>query len=153
MQEVLPLAVPLEALLGVKGRELAGNMCPQPLPRLGWQPMDSGEVAALHRCAGRVYATYGSAGYVEWYSPDTLVFVDSRQDPYPRNVLDEARTLESTGRFEDVFSRYHVTCAVLDPRATTLARSLDRAGWRVVASTSDSAVYEAPGSPRGVASD
>ena len=125
----------------------------RPLPRLGWQPMDSGEVAALHRCAGRVYATYGSAGYVEWYSPDTLVFVDSRQDPYPRNVLDEARTLESTGRFEHVFSRYHVTCAVLDPRATTLARSLDRAGWRVVASTSDSAVYEAPGSPRGVASD
>lgn len=114
-----------------------------PAPRLGWQPMNNAEVRQLERCTGRVYTSYDVGGDVEWFAPEVKTFIDSRQDPFSRTLLDTARSIELTGRFESTFARYGVQCAVV-LRNTPIAAALGRGGWSVSAGTATTAVYVRP---------
>ena len=115
-----------------------------PLPRLGWHPISPGALAAVRACPGPLYNQYDEGGYLIWLARTKPVFVDSRQDPYPRAFVLEAEAIESTGEYEAAFARFHITCAFLPARSPVGPR-LQKAGWWASFSDEKWAVMQAPG--------
>jgi hypothetical protein len=95
----------------------------RPPPRLGWRPISAEARAAVTSCAGPIFNSYDAGGMLIWFVPDVPVFADSRQDPYPLDLLKTTRMAELTGRYEGLFSAYNVKCAVVGTRSP-LDRSL-----------------------------
>ena len=92
------------------------------------RPLSDGAIAAVRACPGTLYNTYTLGGPVLWFIPERLVFVDSRNDPYPLDLLYDAVRVEQSGSYADLFARYHVNCAIVGrrvPLATTLAAAPD----------------------------
>jgi hypothetical protein len=115
----------------------------KPAERLKWHPMSAGIIRAVEACPGRLYNRYDDGGYLIWFVPGVRVFVDSRQDPYPLDFLQEHLHSETSGRFEPVFERYRIHCAFLPPSSPTAPR-LREAGWQVSAADARWVVLEAP---------
>ena len=104
-----------------------------PSPRLKWQPVSLPVLEGVRTCDGRLYNRFDDGGYLIWFARHVPVFVDSRQDPYPLEFLQEHLHNEQTGEFKSVFAKYGITCAFL-PRLSPTAISLQANGWRVTAS-------------------
>ncbi len=99
-----------------------------PLARLGWQPLPAEMTTAITNCEGPLYNRYDEGGYIMWFVKGRRVFMDSRQDPFPAEmVLDQIR-LEATGEYEPTFRRYGITCA-LTPEGSPLSQRLKQDGW------------------------
>jgi hypothetical protein len=110
-----------------------------PLPRLGWNPVGQQMKAAIAACDGNLYNRYDEGGYIIWFLRDRKVFIDSRQDPFPEDLVLEQLRVEETGDYVALFRRHAIACA-LTPEGSRLAARLrnDRwheepagAGWRV----------------------
>jgi hypothetical protein len=113
------------------------------LPRLGWHPVSDGALAAVRACPDRLYNQYGEGGFLIWWAREKRVFLDSRQDPYPPELVLEARDIEARGAYGPTFSRYGIQCAFL-PRDSVMRRRLGAAGWRTRFSDETWAILEAP---------
>lgn len=100
-----------------------------PWQRLGWEPMAPAAAKAIAACPPHLYNTYAGGGPIIWFVPGQRVFVDSRQDPYPIALIQEETSVETTGHFEQTFSRHGIRCAALPPDSPTIA-ALRRSGWR-----------------------
>jgi hypothetical protein len=111
-----------------------------PAPRLQWHPLAPSVVGAIRSCPGNVYNTYYDGGAVIWFAPDRPVFIDNRQDPYDLDFLQQNRAIELGGDHRALFERFRIECALL-PRESSLARTLERAGWRTVASQAGHVVF------------
>ena len=99
------------------------------IPRLRWAPVPPGALAALEQCPDNLYNRYDEGGYLLWFVPDRLVFMDGRQDPFPPAlVLEHIRMETGNGEFRDVFSRHNIHCAYLPAHSPTAGR-LASAGW------------------------
>ncbi len=94
--------------------------------------MPASVVAAVNRCPGPLYNTYNQGGYLIWLNPGVPVFVDSRNDPYPREFLAQHVATEASGDYASTFQRYGIACAALPPGSPT-ASALRRDRWRAVA--------------------
>ena len=115
-----------------------------PLPRLAWNPMSETMKNAIAACDGPLYNRYDEGGYIIWFLKGRPVFMDSRQDPFPEEmVLDQIR-LEATGDYEPTFRRHAITCA-LTPENSVLARNLNEDGWHRAPAGPGWSVYSAPG--------
>lgn len=114
-----------------------------PSARLQWQPVSQPVLEAVRKCDGRLYNRFDDGGYLIWFARDVPVFVDSRQDPYPLDFLQEHLHHEQTGDFKSMFAKYGITCAFL-PRLSPTAVSLQANGWRVTASDEQWLVLQAP---------
>ena len=98
------------------------------LPRLRWHPLSANLIAAISDCEGQLYNRYDEGGFVIWFVQDRKVFMDSRQDPFPEQlVLDQIR-LEVSGDYRAMFDRHRIECA-LTPQASLLASRLRQDGW------------------------
>ena len=75
-------------LLGAFG---VGAAWRTPLPPLGWNPVGDDLRRALTDCPGRLYNRYDDGGYVIWFAKDKKVFIDSRQDPFPKTWQSDTR--------------------------------------------------------------
>jgi hypothetical protein len=117
-----------------------------PLPRLGWRPIGGAAIAAVRACKGPLYNRYNEGGYLIWLAPDRPVFLDSRQDPYPAELVEEALRVEERGDYAATFARFGVRCAFLPDDSPTRAR-LVRDGWETRFSDEKWAVLAAPGMP------
>jgi hypothetical protein len=95
------------------------------------QPLSAGVVNALRMCDGTLYNTYDTGGPLIWLVPERPVFIDNRQDPYPADLLFRAVIAEQQGDYRELFSTYHVRCA-LTPYQQALDRALRRDGWREI---------------------
>jgi len=95
------------------------------------QPLSADVVNAVRMCDGALYNTYDTGGPLIWLMPERPVFVDNRQDPYPADLLFQAVIAEQQGDYRDLFSTYHVRCA-LTPYQQALAQVLRRDGWQEV---------------------
>ena len=63
------------------------------------------------------------------FAPDRPVFVDSRQDPYPLELMLEHEAVERGQRsYRPLFARYGITCAFL-PVTSPTGRALAATGW------------------------
>jgi hypothetical protein len=113
------------------------------VPRLGWHPISAGALAAVRTCPGPLYNRYNEGGYLIWFAPDKPVFIDSRQDPYPPGFVLDAIGVEDEGRYEPVFARHGIRCALLPVASPTRPR-LQAAGWRTRFSDDQWSVLGAP---------
>ena len=98
--------------------------------RLQWEPMSGEAIRAVAQCRPPLYNLYDHGGFITWLAPAQPVFVDSRQDPFPPQLILDQITAESTGDYRDLFARYQIGCAVLPP-GSKVAQRLTTDGWRV----------------------
>ena len=110
---------------------------------LGWQPMPTAVVTAVDGCPGPLYNTYNQGGYLIWLNPDVPVFVDSRNDPYPREFLAQHVATGASGDYSSTFARYDIGCAALPP-GSPIASALEQDGWRAIAEDSEWVVLYPP---------
>lgn len=101
------------------------------IARLQWEPLPPGAINAVEGCPERLYNRYDDGGFLIWFVPSKRVFVDSRQDPYPLEFLQEHRRSENSGDYASVFARYGIHCALLPP-ASPVAKNLRRDRWQPI---------------------
>jgi hypothetical protein len=115
-----------------------------PLPDLHWRPLPEGALAAIRACPGPLYNHYNEGGYLVWLTPETKVFVDNRQDPFPTPLLVEHLRVESgKAPHGPLFDRWKIRCSFLGVDSPTVA-ALDEAGWRSTYRDPEWAVQVAP---------
>ena len=116
-----------------------------PPTRLNWQPVPTAVARAIAECPGNLYNQYDNGGYLVWFVPEAPVFMDSRQDPFPPDLVLAHRKVETTGDYRDLFDRFDIACAAL-PAWSPTAQHLRAAGWRVAAQDDGWIVLEASAS-------
>jgi hypothetical protein len=116
------------ATMAVIGALFVGQAWSQPVPRLGWTPVSEDLRRAVTDCPGRLYNRYDDGGYLIWFARDKKVFMDSRQDPYPEDIVHGHIQLETSGDYKEIFARYDIGCA-LTTTGSPLATHLERDGW------------------------
>lgn len=100
-----------------------------PIDRLEWRPIAPRALAALRSCPGPTYNHYDDGGFLIWFAPERPVFVDSRQDPYPLELLLEHEAVERGQRsYRPLFDRYGIRCAFL-PKESPTIKALAADGW------------------------
>jgi len=111
------------------------------IPKLRWDPIPQGAIAALRQCPDNLYNRYDQGGYLLWFVPERRVYLDGRQDPYPPpRILQQIRLENGSGAYPEAFSRYDIHCAYLPTGSPTVAQ-LDRAGWTVTYRDADWVVF------------
>jgi hypothetical protein len=114
-----------------------------PTPGMGWHPIGDEARAAVAACPDPMFNTYGDGGPLIWFVPAKKVFVDSRQDPYPVSLVQEAVAVEQRGAYREVFARHGIACAVLPPESPAV-RSLSVDGWQRLHEDDRWVVFERP---------
>jgi hypothetical protein len=132
------------AVIGAASLAVIAKFWFLPLPRLGWEPLPYGALAAIRACEGPLYNHYNQGGYLIWLLPERQVFVDSRQDPYPLDFLLEHEQVEA-GKLAPgpLFQRWGLRCSFL-PKDSPTVTALTRAGWRTTFANPKWAVQAAP---------
>ena len=115
----------------------------RPPARLNWTPVPAAVAAAVEGCSGNLYNQYDNGGYLTWFVPGRPVFIDSRQDPFPSDLVLAHRSAELTGEYRQLFERFQVRCAALPPVSRT-AVALRREGWQVLAEDREWVVLSQP---------
>ena len=119
------------------------------IPKLQWRPLSGRVIAAIESCPESIYNRYDEGGYLIWFVPARKVFIDSRQDPYPVELVREHIRVETTGEYADLFARYSIGCAFV-PRETLLADRLRRDGWALLYQDSVWNVLARPGTVHSI---
>ncbi|MBN1872698.1 MAG: hypothetical protein JXA33_00575 [Anaerolineae bacterium] len=78
-----------------------------------WRPFNASLIAALRECPGNLYNTYETGGILLWFVPERAIFVDSRNDPYPLDLLYAAMETEQSGEYQSLFQQHQITCALV----------------------------------------
>ena len=101
----------------------------QQWPRLRWNPIPQAAIDALRDCPDNLYNRYDEGGMLLWFAPGRKVFLDGRQDPFPRALVVEHIEME-TGRrtYGPTFARHAIRCAFL-PIVSPVAAQLSKDGW------------------------
>jgi hypothetical protein len=115
-----------------------------PPPRLGWQPMSSGAIAAVRSCPERIYNRFYDGGFLIWFVPDKLVLIDNRQDPFPTPFIRETTAVDLGAPYRPLFDRYGIHCAFLPTDSKMIAR-LTADLWTMRFQDDRWAVLAAPG--------
>jgi len=100
----------------------------QPAARLGWNPLPPGVARAVESCPPRLYNRFDEGGYLIWFARGQKVFIDSRFDPYPPELVQEHIRVERTGDYARLFQRFGIRCAVV-PSRSVVAQRLAGDGW------------------------
>jgi hypothetical protein len=103
-----------------------------PTLAMQWHPMAPAIRDALAACRPPLVNTYSGGGPIIWFVPGQPVFVDSRQDPYPIDLVQAAMTLEEQGDAARFLVLYPANCAALPPSSPAVL-ALSRLGWRRLA--------------------
>jgi hypothetical protein len=106
-----------------------GNAWRSDTSRLQWRPMSEMAINAVATCPERLYNRFDDGGYLIWFVPQRKVFIDSREAPYPPELMMEHIRLERSGDYEETFRHYSIGCAFL-PADSMLASRLTAARWR-----------------------
>jgi hypothetical protein len=56
-----------------------------------------------------IFNTYNTGGYLLWFFPERRVFIDSRQDPDPLELLRDTIDAQRTGKYVALFERHGFT--------------------------------------------
>jgi hypothetical protein len=90
-----------------------------PPPRLNWSPITPEAIAAVSSCPRPFYNSHAVGGVLIGFTPQQPVFIDNRNDPYPVDLLDANLRLEQSGDYQELFARYQIRCAVVEPGTLT----------------------------------
>jgi hypothetical protein len=125
-----------------------GQAWTRDIDRLGWHPLSGQAIAAVESCPERLYNRYDEGGFLIWFTPNQKVFIDSRYDPFPPELLLGQIALEESGVYEATFEQHRIRCAFI-PAESTLAQRLSEKGWRSTYRDAMWAVLVAPAGPTG----
>ncbi len=114
-----------------------------PLPRLQWEPVSPEALAAVQSCEGPLYNSYDDGGYLVWFLPERKVFLDSRQDPYPVELIQQDIRAQYEGEYRAMFETYDIRCAFVRT-SVPLDQHLQQDGWRPRYRDSQWTVLETP---------
>jgi hypothetical protein len=110
--------------------------------QLGWRPMSDSIVNAVHNCSGRLFNHLEDGGYLMWALPSRRVFIDSRMNAYPLELLQRSRDADLYGNYTDLFRDYGIGCAVVSKESPLEQRlTLDRT-MRPVYADRERAVFQ-----------
>jgi hypothetical protein len=98
-------------------------------PPAEWTPISAEAAAAIRRCPGPIYNHFNDGGYLIWFVPEKKVFLDTRQDVYPIQLVQAQQRAQRTGDYSQLLGCYSVRCAVLEPTSQAVT-VLKKAGWR-----------------------
>ena len=101
-----------------------------PLPRLQWNPLSAEVVAAVDACEDPIYNSYDDGGYLIWFLPHRKVFLDSRQDPYPVELIQQDLRAQFETEYRDLFDAHDIRCAFVRS-GVPLDRRLQADGWQL----------------------
>ena len=101
-----------------------------PQPRLQWSPISSDVVEAVDSCEGPLYNSYDDGGFLVWFMPHRKVFLDSRQDPYPVELIQQDIRAQFQADYKDMFDEHSIRCAFVRS-GVPLHRRLQADGWHV----------------------
>ena len=93
-------------------------------------PISQQGIEVINSSPQRLFNTYDTGGFLIWFTPLQKVFIDSRQDPYPAKLLQEAIYVQTSGDYEQFFGNFDIRTAVVE-RHFQLHRKLVEDGWRV----------------------
>jgi hypothetical protein len=111
--------------LGVVGRAWTARPSP-----LGWTPISPAAASAIRACRAPIYNTYDEGGPLAWFVRDQPIFLDSRQDPYPVDLVRADVQAEQRQNYLPLFRRHGIKCAVF-PATSRAPETLARAGWHL----------------------
>ena len=97
-------------------------------PPADWAPVSREAAAAIRGCPGPIYNHYNAGGFIIWFVPEQRVFLDSRQDPYPDQLMLAQREARGTVALGELLDRYRVRCAVVEPGSPEVS-ALRSIGW------------------------
>jgi len=92
---------------------------------LGWQPLSPSVVSAIRTCPDPMFNHFEDGGYLMWVLPEKKVFIDSRVDAYPFDLLRRSREADLFGDYRSLFRDHRIGCAVVrtgSPLDTALRR-------------------------------
>ena len=119
-------ALSVAAMLTVIG---IGYAWMAPIARLAWHPLPQDAIAALDACPERLYNRYDEGGFLIWFVRGQKVFLDSRQDPFPSELIHAHIRADQTGDYEDLFAKFSIRCAFV-PAKSPMAVRLTADGWQ-----------------------
>jgi hypothetical protein len=70
-------------------------------------------IEAVRECPDRLFNRLEDGGYLMWALPSRPVFVDSRMNAYPVDLLKQSREADLRGEYVNVFREYGIRCAVV----------------------------------------
>lgn len=139
------------AIVGLAGVAAAG-LWTHPTEAMDWHPISPDAQRAIAECPSPIFNTYDQGGPIIWFVPSQPVFVDSRQDPFPIPLVQDAARVERTGDYRAVFASRGIRCAVLPPTSPAVA-ALARNGWHTRHADSRWVVLERPKDLSGILRD
>jgi hypothetical protein len=131
----------LVATAGVCSLAVVSAAWSVPWERMGWQPMSPAAADAIARCRPALFNSYSGGGAIIWFVPSQPVFVDSRQDPFPVELVQAGKRADFYGDYQPLFDERQVNCAAISPRSPLVARLL-KDGWHARYSDSQWTVLE-----------
>lgn len=90
--------------------------------RLGWRPMSPATIEAVRHCPDPIFNHMEDGGFLMWALPDRRVFVDSRMEAYPLELLRRSREIDLGGDHADLFQDYRIGCAITATDSTLRQR-------------------------------
>lgn len=102
------------AILAVNSRWQNGGV------QLGWRPLSSGVLEALRDCGDPIFNPLEAGGPLTWSLPERRIFVDSRMDAYPVDLLARSRRADLFGDYQGLFREFKFNCALV--KTTSLMR-------------------------------
>ena len=109
-------------------RELAWSQTRCPRLQLESRCHRDGAVAPSTACEGPLYNSYDDGGFLIWFLPERPVFLDSRQDPYPVDLIRQDIRAQLQADYADTFREHGVRCAFVRSGVPLDAR-LEADGW------------------------
>jgi len=88
--------------------------------QLGWRPLSSGVLEALRDCGDPIFNPLEAGGPLTWSMSERRIFVDSRMDAYPVDLLARSRRADLFGDYQGLFREFKFNCALV--KTTSLMR-------------------------------
>lgn len=96
---------------------------------VGAQPMSGEAARAIAACPPPLYNHYNDGGVIIWFVREQKVFLDTRQDPFPIELVREQIRADDTGEYAALLDRHQLNCAAVRLGSSEIA-ALNSAGWR-----------------------
>jgi hypothetical protein len=113
------------AILAVNWRWRDGGL------QLGWRPLSSAVLQAVRDCDDPIFNPMVAGGPLMWSLPERRIFVDSRMDAYPTDLLARSRRADLFGDYQGLFREFNFKCALVNTMSLMHDRLLTDSSMRV----------------------
>jgi hypothetical protein len=109
-----------------------------------WQPISHDAIEAIRTCPDPTFNRLEDGGYLMWTLPARKVFVDSRMEAYPLDVLRESRAADLYGEYHATFRKHGINCALVEAGSSLYRRLTADPSMALTFSDRERAVFVRP---------